>query len=155
MGYNYGAGQYSRVRQCIKFVTWTTLLCSTITWLAVLLFPEFWILVFNDDPQLLKVGAVTMRIYFAAFVMMGFQNIGQNTFVALGRAKEAVFFSLFRKVILAVPLMFLMPRLWNLGAYGVFAAEPVSDIIGGLASYCTMMFTVWRAMKQPDRLAEE
>ncbi len=154
MGYNYGAGAYSRVRQCIRFVTWSTLACSAVTWLAVLLFPEFWVLIFNDDPALLEVGAVTMRIYFAAFVMMGFQNIGQNTFVALGRAREAVFFSLFRKVILVVPLMFLLPRLWNLGAYGVFAAEPVSDIVGGLASYCTMMFTVGRAMKQPDRLPE-
>ena len=154
MGYNYGAGAYSRVRQCIRFVTWSTLACSAVTWLAVLLFPKFWVLIFNDDPALLEVGAATMRIYFAAFVMMGFQNIGQNTFVALGRAKEAVFFSLFRKVILVVPLMFLLPRLWNLGAYGVFAAEPVSDIVGGLASYCTMMLTVGRAMKQPDRLVE-
>lgn len=155
MGYNYGAGQYSRVRQCIKFVTWTTLLCSAVTWLVILLFPEFWVQVFNNDPQLLEVGSVTMRIYFAAFVMMGFQNIGQNTFVALGKAREAVFFSLFRKVILVVPLMFLLPRLWGLGAYGVFAAEPVSDVVGGLASYCTMMFTVGRAMKQPDRLPEQ
>ena len=155
LGYNYGAGQYSRVRQGIKFVTWSTLGYNTVAWLAVLLFPEFWIRVFNDDPQLLEVGASTMRVYFAAFLMMGFQSIGQNTFVALGRAKEAVFFSLFRKVILVVPLMFLLPRLWNLGAYGVFAAEPVSDIVGGLASYCTMMFTVWRPMRQPDRLPDQ
>ena len=155
MGYNYGAGQYSRVRQCIRFVTGATLVCSAAAWLAVLLFPRFWILVFNDDPALLEVGTATMRVYFAAFVMMGFQSIGQNTFVALGRAREAVFFSLLRKAILVVPLMFLLPRMWGLGAYGVFAAEPVSDVVGGLASYCTMMFTVWRAMKQPDRLPEQ
>ena len=153
MGYNYGAGLYSRVRRCIKFVTWATLGCSAAAWGLILLFPAFWIRLFNDDPQLLEVGSATMRIYFAAFVMMGFQSIGQNTFVALGRGREAVFFSLLRKVVLVVPLMFLLPRLWNLGAYGVFAAEPVSDIIGGLASYCTMVFTLWRAMKQPDQPA--
>ncbi len=91
-----------------------------------------------------------MRIYYAAYVMMSFQMIGQNTFVALGRAKNAVFFSLFRKVILVVPLMLLLPRLWGLGAYGVFASEPVSDILGGAACYITMMCTVWRDMKRPD-----
>ena len=114
----------------------------------MLLFPEFWVLIFNDDPALLEVGAITMRIYFAAFVMMGFQNIGQNTFVALGRAREAVFFSLFRKVILVVPLMFLLPRLWNLGAYGVFAAEPVSDILGPLASAAVYLLCIRRILRR-------
>ena len=151
IGYNYGAGQYSRVRQCIRFLTWAALVCITLTWLPVVIFPAFWVQLFNSDPELLEVGSLTMRIYFSAFVMMAFQNIGQSTFVALGRARQAVFFSLFRKVILVVPLMFLLPRLWNLGAYGVFAAEPVSDVVGGLASYCTMMCTAWRQMKQPDR----
>ena len=92
----------------------------------------------------------TMRIYYAAYVMMSFQMIGQNVFVALGRAKSAVFFSLLRKVGLVVPLMLLLPRLWGLGAYGVFAAEPISDAIGGAACFTTMMCTVWKEMRQPD-----
>ena len=87
--------------------------------------------------------------------MMSFQMIGQNTFVALGRAKNAVFFSLFRKAILVVPLMLILPRLWNLGAYGIFASEPVSDIVGGLACYITMMLTVWPDMRKPDEVREE
>ena len=84
-------------------------------------------------------------------MFMAFQMIGQNCFVALGRAKHAVFFSLFRKVVLVLPLLLLLPRLGGLGAYGVFAAEPVSDVVGGLACYLTMMATVWQEMKQPDR----
>ena len=113
------------------------------------------ILLFNDDPALLEVGVKTMHVYYAAYAFMSFQMIGQNTFVALGRAKNAVFFSLFRKVVLVLPLMLLLPRLWNMGVYGVFAAEPVSDIIGGLACYITMMLTVWPQMKQPDRIMDE
>jgi len=95
-----------------------------------------------------------MRVYYAAYVFMSFQMIGQNTCVALGRAKHAVFFSLFRKVILVLPLMLLLPRLWGMGVYGVFAAEPVSDVVGGLACYITMLLTVGREMKQPDRIPD-
>ena len=152
LGYNYGAGKYSRVRESIKFMTVLTVSYTLLIWVVVMLFPQFWILLFNDDPSLLEVGVRTMRIYFAAFVMMAFQNIGQSTFVALGYAKRAVFFSLLRKVILVIPLMFLMPQLWNLGAAGVFAAEPVSDVIGGVATYTTLLFSVRRMLKQPDRL---
>ena len=154
MGYNYGAGRYSRVRESIRFVTLTGLAYNIVIWLVLLAFPQVFILMFNDDPALLEIGVKTMRIYYAAFVMMTFQMLGQNTFVALGRAKNAVFFSLFRKVILVVPLMLILPRLWGLGAYGVFASEPVSDIIGGTACYTTMMLTVWREMKKPDEVTQ-
>lgn len=151
MGYNYGAGQYSRVRKCIVFITWSGLLYNTVVWLLVLLLPQFWILLFNDDPALLEVGVKTLRIYYATFVFMNFQMIGQSTFVALGKARHAVFFSLLRKVILVIPLMLLLPNLWGLGAYGVFASEPVSNVVGGVACYTTMLMVVWRELKQPDR----
>lgn len=151
MGYNYGAGRYSRVRESIRFVTAACLTYNVAVWLLLLASPQVFILLFNDDPGLLEVGVTTMRIYYAAYAAMSFQTIGQNTFVALGRAKSAVFFSLLRKVILVTPLILLLPRM-GLGAYGVFAAEPISDVIGGLACFTTMMCTVWREMKQPDRL---
>ena len=150
LGYNFGAGKYSRVRESIRFLTVSCLGYNILVWALLLAFPRAFILLFNDDPALLAAGAPAMRIYYAAYVMMSFQMIGQNTFVALGRAKNAVFFSLFRKVILVVPLMVLLPRLWGLGAYGVFASEPVSDILGGAACYITRMCTVWRDMKRPD-----
>jgi len=150
IGYNYGAGQYSRVRKCILFLTGSCLIYNILVWLLLLIFPHVFILLFNDDPDLLDVGVKTMRVYFSAYVFMSFQMIGQNAFVALGRAKNAVFFSLFRKVILVLPLLLLLPRLWGLGAYGVFAAEPISDIVGGLTCYITMLLTVWKEMKQPD-----
>lgn len=150
IGYNYGAGKYSRVRESIRFLTLTCLGYNILIWLLLLAFPQAFILLFNDDPALLETGVTTMRIYYAAYVMMSFQFIGQNTFVALGRAKSAVFFSLLRKVVLVVPLMLALPRLWGLGASGVFASEPVSDVIGGGACFITMMCTVWRDMKRPD-----
>ena len=150
IGYNYGAGLYSRVRKSVKFLTATCLTYNFLIWVLLLAAPHVFILLFNDDPALLEVGVKTMRIYYAAYVMMSFQMIGQNTFVALGRARQAVFFSLLRKGFLVVPLMLVLPRLWGLGACGVFAAEPVSDAVGGIACYATMMCTVWREMKRPD-----
>lgn len=151
IGYNYGAGQYSRVKKCIFFITWAGLLYNFTVWLLVMLLPQFWILLFNDDPALLDVGVKTLRIYFATFVFMNFHMSGQNIFVALGKARHAVFFSLLRKVILVVPLMLLLPHLWGMGAYGVFASEPVSNVVGGMACYLTMLLVVRPELQQPDR----
>ena len=121
--------------------------------MLLLAVPQLFIRVFNADSALLDVGVKTTRVYFAAYVFMSFQMIGQNVFVALGRAKNAVFFSLFRKVVLVLPLLVVLPSLWGMGVYGVFASEPVSDVLGGLACYVTMMLTVWPDMKQPDRIS--
>lgn len=151
IGYNYGAGQYSRVKKCIFFITWAGLLYNFTVWLLVMLLPQFWILLFNDDPALLDVGVKTLRIYFATFVFMNFHMSGQNIFVALGKARHAVFFSLLRKVILVIPLMLILPHLWGMGAYGVFASEPVSNVVGGMACYLTMLLVVRPELQQPDR----
>jgi Na+-driven multidrug efflux pump len=74
--------------------------------------------------------------------MMPLHFGGQSTFLALGRSKQAIFFSLFRKVIVVVPLTFILPKLWGLGVDGVFWAEPVSNILSGLACSGTLWLTV-------------
>ena len=80
------------------------------------------------------------------FFMMSFQFAGQSTFTALGRSKQAVFFSLFRKVVIVIPLIYILPHIGNLGVNGVFMAEPVSNFIGGIACFTTMYFTVYRKL---------
>ena len=79
--------------------------------------------------------------------MMSLQFSGQSVFVALGKSKQAVFFSLFRKVIIVIPLTIILPKLFNLGVNGVLLAEPISNIIGGIASFSTMIFIVSREFK--------
>ena len=74
--------------------------------------------------------------------MMAFQFAGQSVFKSLNRAKQAIFFSLRRKVVIVVPLTLLLPRVGELGVTGVFLAEPVSNFIGVLACYVTMRRTV-------------
>lgn len=92
-----------------------------------------------------------MRIYFCGIFMMALQFAGQSTYVALNRPKQAVFFSLFRKVIIVVPLTLFLPMVGGLGTNGVFLAEPVSNVLGGTASFVTMLITVWPGLKD-DRI---
>lgn len=148
VGYNYGAGKYRRVKQGIRFQTVVCLVYTCLVWLAVVLLPEFWIRLFNTDPELLRQGVPALKLYFFGFVMMAFQFAGQSTFIALGRAKQAVFFSLFRKIVIVVPLTLFLPYVGGLGVNGVFLAEPVSNFVGGLACYVTMYFTVYRKLDE-------
>lgn len=80
--------------------------------------------------------------------MMSLQFSGQSSFVALGKSKQAIFFSLFRKVIIVIPLTLFLPTCFGLGVDGVFLAEPVSNFIGGLACFGTMLLTLWPMLKQ-------
>ena len=86
-----------------------------------------------------------LRIYFFGFVFMSLQFAGQSTFQALGDARHAIFFSLLRKAFIVVPLTLLLPAL-GFGVKGVFMAEPVSNIVGGLACYITMRMTVYKKL---------
>ncbi len=146
MGYNYGAGEGIRVRQCIRFLTVVSLVYTAGIWLCVVIFPSFWIHLFNSDPVLLQDGVPALQLYFFGFVMMAFQFAGQAAFTALGKARQAVFFSLFRKIVIVVPLTIALPYVGGLGVNGVFLAEPVSNFVGGLACYITMYLTVYRKL---------
>lgn len=145
LGYNYGAGEYERVRRGIRFTTVLTVGYSVAAWALVMAVPELLIRIFNDEPELIAAGIPAFRLYFAAFFCMSFQFIGQSVFVGLGRSKSAVFFSLLRKAFIVAPLTLLLPGL-GMGVDGVFAAEPVSNVLGGLACLLTMYVTVYRRL---------
>ena len=147
LGYNYGAHAYGRVKQAIVFTSVISILYTTGIWLLIHGFPEFFIRIFNEEPHLIEAGVPAMRLYFFGFFMMSLQFAGQSVFVGLGRAKNAVFFSIFRKVVIVVPLTILLPFA-GLGTDGVFLAEPVSNFIGGTACFATMLLTVWPQMSR-------
>ena len=143
ISYNYGAKQYERVRSGIRFNTVISAVYTLTAWLLVVSFPGFWFGIFSDDVSLLAPGIEAMKIYFFGFVFMAFQFAGQTTFQAVGDASHAIFFSLLRKAFIVVPLTLLLPRV-GFGVLGVFLAEPISNFIGGLASYITMRMTVYK-----------
>ena len=145
ISFNYGARAYGRVKDAIRFNTVIGVVYTMVSWLFVVLFPEFWFRIFSDDLALLQTGVPMLRIYFFGFVFMSLQFAGQSVFQAVGDAKHAIFFSLLRKAFIVVPLTLLLPAV-GFGVTGVFLAEPVSNIIGGLASYLTMRMTVYRRL---------
>ena len=121
-------------------------LYTSIAWCILDFFPEFFIHLFNSEEEMLLLGVPALHIYFLGFFMMAFQSAGQTTFISLGMGKYATFFSLFRKVILVIPLTIFLPNLWDLGVYGVFYAEMISNFVGGIACFSTMMMVVWRRL---------
>jgi putative MATE family efflux protein len=157
MGYNYGASEYGRVKRAIVFTSVIPIIYTTAVWGLIHGYPEFFIRIFNHDPEVIQAGVPAMRIYYFGFFFMSLQFAGQSIFVALGKARQAVFFSIFRKVIIVAPLIILLPILLSNGTSGVFMAEPISNVIGGGACFLTMFFTVWREldrkMKQKETVA--
>ena len=143
ISFNYGAKDYKRVKSGIRF---NTLIGSAYTmgaWVLILLAPKFWFGIFSDDFTMMNAGIEMLKIYFFGFVFMALQFAGQSTFQALGDAKHAIFFSLLRKAIIVVPLALILPKV-GFGVKGVFLAEPISNVIGGIACYATMRLAVYK-----------
>lgn len=148
MGFNYGAGEYKRVKKAIAFTSVSAIVYTTFMWVLIHGFPEFFIRIFNKDAALVEAGIPAMQIYYFGFFLMSLQFSAQAVFVALGKAKRAIFFSIFRKVIIVIPLTWLLPRIGGLGTSGVFAAEPVSNLVGGLACFITMLVTLLPELRE-------
>lgn len=151
LGFNYGAKKYDRVRQGICFTTLFGTGYNVCAWVLVLLFPQALIRIFSSDPQLIAAGPQAMHTYFFGFFFMSFQFAGQSVFQSLGFARQAIFFSLLRKAVIVAPLTLLLPRM-GFGVMGVFMAEPISNVIGGLACFTTMYFTVYRKLDAAKHL---
>jgi putative efflux protein, MATE family len=148
LGFNYGAGEYKRVKQAILFTSFIGFFYTTAVWIFVMVEPGVFIRMFSDSPAMEAPGKEALKLYFFGFFFMAFQFAGQSTFVALGKSRYSVFFSLFRKVIIVVPLTLLLPKLWGLGVDGVYLAEPVSNAVGGLACFLTMICVVWKELSE-------
>jgi len=145
--FNYGAGLYGRVLKAFRFETFAALAYNTLMFLLIEIFAEPIVRVFTQDPELISVAVHCTRIFFMFFIFMSFQQAAQNSFVALNRPKLALFFSLFRKIILLLPLTLLLPRM-GLGVDGPFYAEAISEIVGSVCSFTVFLLTVGRELKQ-------
>lgn len=143
LGFNYGAKKYDRVKSGIRWSFVFAFSYTAVAWLIVFLFPRFFIGLFSSDMEAVNIAVPYLHLFFMAYVFMSLQFSGQLTFMALGKAKQAIFFSLFRKAILVIPLTIILPMFMSDPIKGVFAAEPISNVIGGAASFFTMFFTIY------------
>ena len=152
ISYNYGAGRPQNVRKAIRVMMALALPYTVVVWALVMAVPQIFVRIFSEDAAISEGASRALHLYFCAFVFQSFQYSGQTVFKALNKKGNAIFFSLFRKVILVVPLTFLLPAAAGLGTDGVFIAEPVSNLVGGMACFVTMLLTVLPELK---RMAEK
>lgn len=145
IGFNYGAGCGKRVKTAIRDSAAVLIIYTGVMWIAVILFARQFLGMFSGDANVIEAGVRPLHIYFFGFVFMALQFTGQSVFTGLGKTKQAIIFSLLRKVFIVIPLTIILPY-W-FGVDGVFIAEPVSNVIGGTACFITMIFTVYRKIK--------
>ena len=151
LSYNYGARRPARVRKAGMVMGAMILAYSAVIWSIIILEPRPLIRIFSSDAQLIKDAVPALNQYFAAFIFMDLQYMGQTVFKSLNKKKQAIFFSLLRKVFIVVPLTYLMPYALHMGTDGVFLAEPVSNVIGGTLCFATMLITVLPELKRMEK----
>ncbi|MDY2681075.1 MAG: MATE family efflux transporter, partial [Lentihominibacter sp.] len=144
ISYNYGAQNYGRIRQTFSLLLKCSL-CYTVTmWVICMFLPKFFIMAFTSYQELIDYSVHAIRIYMAAMLLFGIQIACQQTFIALGNAKTSIFLALLRKVILLIPLIFILPVFMQDKSSAVFLAEPIAD-------FCAVMTTsilFYRAYKK-------
>jgi len=151
LSYNYGACRPSRVRKAGIVMGIMIFGYTAVMWSLIILAPGALIQVFSSDATLIQDSIPALKQYFAAFIFMDLQYIGQTVFKSLNKKKPAIFFSLLRKVFIVVPLTYLMPYAMHMGTAGVFLAEPMSNIIGGSLCFITMLCTVLPELKRMEK----
>ncbi len=140
VSYNFGARNSQRVRDAFGCLLKSCVVYSAVLWAVVQLFPRFFVQIFNNNPALVDYAAWALRIYMGTTCLFGIQIACQQTFVALGNAKTSLFLAVLRKIILLIPLIYILPNFFADKAFAVFLAEPVADFLA--VSATASMFAV-------------
>lgn len=152
IGYNYGAEKYRRVKQAVKSATIVATIIVSIGWIITQMAPHLLISIFNRDEQLVGIASTGMRIFLFMLPVVGAQVISSNYFQSIGKAKISMFLSLLRQVILLIPCLIILPKIF--GLTGVWLAGAVAD---GLSSLITLIifFMSVRKLKDKEEIVEK
>lgn len=134
IGYNYGARNYERIRKTFKILFISCLGYTTLFTSILLIFPEYIVRIFNSNPDLVNTTVYAIRIYFSGIFVFGAQIACQQTFLALGKAKQSMVLVILRKIILLIPLIFILPGIFKNQYQAVLLAEPITDLISTLVT---------------------
>ena len=154
ISYNYGAQKMDRVKKAIRLQIIVCVSFTFICWLLITLIPQVFISIFNDDDKLLNMAIWAVRIYLSCLFTLGLQVSCQQTFVALGYAKISLFLACLRKIILLIPLIFILPQFFDDKVYAVFLAEPVADVLSVTITFITFIF-IMKSTFRKNRIAIE
>lgn len=139
ISYNFGANQLDRVKKTFKLLLICCLTYTVSMWAAIMITPETFVRIFNNKPELMEITSWSMRIYFAGILVFGAQIACQQTFLALGQAKISTVLALLRKIVLLVPLIFILPLFLQDGLQAVLLAEPIADIVATAVTVSTFI----------------
>lgn len=152
MSYNYGAGNIDRVKKASGLLFVCCFGYTMFFWLAVQLFPEAFVRIFNDSPQLLATTTWALRIYMAVSGLFGIQMAVQQTFVSLGQAKLSLFIACLRKIILLIPLILILPFFFADKVFAVFLAEPVADFISVTVAATLFLLNIRKILDKKGKI---
>lgn len=153
ISFNFGAGNIERVKRCFRIVLTVAVGYTALFWAAVMLVPQVFVQIFNSDADLVQHTTWAMRIYMAGIFALGFQTTCQQTFVALGQAKVSLLLACLRKLILLIPLIFVLPLFLENNVLAVFLAEPISDVIAATATVTVFFARFDRILRSgPERI---
>lgn len=147
VSYNYGARNAQRVRAAFRMLLKSCVAYSMLLWAAVMLFPAGFVRLFNSDAELISFASRALRIYMSAGLVLGVQISCQQTFIALGNAKSSLFLALLRKIILLIPLIYILPAFMADKTTAVFLAEPVADVLAVTTTALLFRHQFGRAMR--------
>ena len=147
VSFNYGAGNLHRVKRTFSLLLCACLVYSTTLWTISMFAPQLFVYIFTDTPALRDYSIWALRIYMAASLLFGIQIACQQTFIALGNAKASVFLALLRKVILLIPLIYILPQFFSDQAMAVFLAEPIADFCAVCVTGTTFFFSFRKLMR--------
>ena len=154
ISYNYGANNAERVKKAFKLMLTCCLIYSAALWALIELFPGMFVAIFTNDPELTELTTWALRIYMAGLVVFGAQIGCQQTFIAFGNSKISAFLAMFRKIIVLIPLIYILPIFMEDNVLAVFLAEPIADIIAVLTT--VTLFSIkkkklLRSMRDQDK----
>lgn len=149
LSYNLGAGLIERVRKTFHYLLLSCVAGSCIIWAASMFFPESIIGIFTNSTALREYSVTPLRTYLCLLCIYGIQVACQYSFVALDQAKTAIFLTIWRKIILLIPLIFLLPHIVPDPTIGVFLAEPIADFLA-VCTTGTLFYRYYRR-KLADR----
>lgn len=134
VGYNYGAQQYDRLKETIFLGLKVATIISAVVFVVMFTVPEYLMMIFTGEERTIETGAHAMRIMFALAILIGAQLISGGLYQALGMARKALVLSIARQVLFLVPLVLILPRIFDLGVTGVWLAFPISDLLAFILS---------------------
>ena len=145
IGFNFGANQRDRVKEAFRLLLACCMVFAGLIWFLSMFVPQLFISIFTSDPQLADFTRWAIRIYMAVSLLHGIQISCQQTFIALGNAKTSVFLALLRKVILLIPLIYILPYFLADKVFAVFLAEPVADFIA-VSTTATLFYRQYKKL---------